>query len=63
MRRSDVAAGAGQDHDVARMLGSELWQRGLDEIDLGKEQGLELVPGQALGGEIRRKFLDGADDS
>jgi hypothetical protein len=45
------------------MLSSELWQSGLDEVDLGKEQGLELVPGQALGGEIRRKFLDGADNS
>lgn len=48
---------------MARMLGPQLWQRGLDEVDLGKEQGLELVPGQALGGEIRRKFLDGSNNS
>lgn len=58
-----MATGAGEDHDVARMLSPELWQRGLDEVDLGKEQGLELVPGQTLGGEIRGKFLDGANDS
>lgn len=44
-----MAADAGEDHYVAGVLQSELGKRGLDEVDLGEEYGLELVADEVLG--------------
>jgi len=57
-----VAADAGQDDDVPRVLGAELGQGGLDEVDLGEEDGVELVADQVARGGRCRELLDGADD-
>ncbi|GJC93562.1 U4/U6.U5 tri-snRNP-associated protein 3 [Colletotrichum higginsianum] len=46
---ADVAARAGEDHDVPRVLGAEEGKGGLDEVDLGEEDGLELVTDEVLG--------------
>ncbi len=61
-RRADVPADAGQDDDVARVLGAELGQRRLDEVDLREEDGLELVADESARGGRRRQLLDSADD-
>jgi len=57
-----VAADAGQDDDVARVLGAELGEGGFDEVDLGEEDGVELVVYQVARGGRCRQLLDRADD-
>jgi hypothetical protein len=48
---------------VAVVLGPEEGEGGLDEVDLGEEDGLELVADEILGDGAGGELLDRADDS
>lgn len=57
-----MAAGRGEDEDVAGVLLAHQGQGGLDEVDLRKEDGLELVADEVSGGGGGCELFDGADE-